>query len=179
MLGKIEGRRRWGQQRMRWLDGIIDLIDLSLSKLQELEMDREAWRAAVHGITKSQTWLNELNWTCSDGSQDVKSQKHQSICLSCLTVPYSYYDFPFNFLLLYVCSVISDSLRPHELWPTKLLCLCNFPGKNTGVGCYFLLQGIFLKQGSKPLLLASPELVGRFFATPPGKSFNFLGFLIS
>ena len=83
ILGKIEGRRKRGQQRSRWLDGIIDSIDTSLSKLQEMVKNRETWHAAVHGVTKNQTWLSNwttafLLWVQSTWTLWVQSQ----ICLS-------------------------------------------------------------------------------------------------
>ena len=74
MLGKIEGGRKRGQQRIRWLDGITNTMDMSLGKLQELVTDRQAWRAAVHGVTKSRTRLS--NWT-----ELINQQKKKNLCL--------------------------------------------------------------------------------------------------
>ena len=70
MVGRIEGRRRRGRQRMKWLDGITDSMDMNLGKLRELVMDREAWLAAIHGVAKSQTWLSD--WTELNGRNCIR-----------------------------------------------------------------------------------------------------------
>ena len=128
MLGGIGVRRRRGQPRMTWLDGITDSMDVSLSELRELVMDREAWRAVIHGVAKSQTRLSDFTSTFQFHALEKEMATHASVLA--WRIPWTEKPGGLQSIssVQFSHSIVSDSLRPHESQHTRPSCPSPAPG---------------------------------------------------